>query len=85
MTDELIRYDAVGLGERIRQKEISPMELPEAAIDQIEGRIQDMTSQPAMSVPLYWNKADIPIGVQFAGRFGDEGTLFHLAAQLEND
>ena len=36
-----------------------------------------------MSVPLYWNEDIIPIGVQFAGRFGDEATLFRLAAQLE--
>lgn len=46
-------------------------------------RTQNITGEPAMSVPLYWNKDNIPIGVQFAGRFGDEATLFRLAAQLE--
>ncbi len=41
------------------------------------------TGQPAMSVPLYWNEAGLPIGMQFVGRFGDEATLFRLAGQLE--
>ena len=46
-------------------------------------RIQNLTGQPAMSFPLFWNQNNIPIGVQFAGRFGDEATLFRLASQLE--
>jgi amidase len=43
----------------------------------------NVTGQPAMSVPLHWNDAGLPIGMQFAARFGDEAMLFRLAAQLE--
>lgn len=43
----------------------------------------NQTGQPAISLPLYWNTAGLPIGVQFVGRFGDEATLFRLAAELE--
>jgi len=41
------------------------------------------TGQPAVSLPLHWSPAGLPIGVQLAGRFGDEATLFRLAAALE--
>jgi amidase len=44
--------------------------------------LANFSGLPAMSVPL--GEADaLPIGVQFVGRFGDEATLFQLAAQLE--
>ena len=43
----------------------------------------NVTGQPAMSVPLYWNAAGLPIGTQVVGRFGDEATLFRVAGQLE--
>jgi len=41
------------------------------------------TGQPAISLPLHWSAGGLPVGVQIAGRFGDEATLLSLAAQLE--
>jgi amidase len=47
------------------------------------GVVANLTGNPAMSVPLCWNGAGLPIGVHFLGRFGDEATLLRLASQLE--
>jgi amidase len=46
-------------------------------------QLANFTGQPAMSVPLYWTEQGLPCGVQFIAPFGDERTLFRLAARLE--
>ncbi len=43
----------------------------------------NMTGGPAMSVPLYWNEAGLPIGMHFMADYGGEDKLFRLAGQLE--
>jgi amidase len=45
--------------------------------------IFNITGQPAVSLPLHWSDDGLPIGLQFAGRFGDEKCLLQLSAQLE--
>ncbi len=43
----------------------------------------NFTGQPSLSLPLAWDSAGLPIGMQFTGAYGDEATLYRLAGQLE--
>jgi len=45
--------------------------------------VYNATGQPAISLPLHWNAAGLPIGVMLGSAFGAEDVLFRLAAQLE--
>ena len=67
------------IGQQTDQVELLRVVLPYAAFTSV----YNISGQPAMSVPLYWNAQQVPIGVMFAGRMNDESTLFRLAGQLE--
>ena len=43
----------------------------------------NLTGQPALMLPLGISEGGLPLGTQLVARFGDEATLFRLAAQLE--
>lgn len=38
---------------------------------------------PVATLPLHWNYAGLPIGVQVATKYGDKATVFRLSTQLE--
>ncbi len=62
-----------------RMSSFSPEGITDRRVDISFTQIANITGNPAMSVPLYWNDAGMPIGTQFIGRYGDEATLFRLA------
>jgi amidase len=68
-----IRNDADPAADFEAQKRFTPYTAP-----------YNMSGQPAVSIPLFWNEAGLPIGIQLIGRPCDEVTLLRLAAQLES-
>jgi amidase len=42
-----------------------------------------MTGQPAVSLPLHWTPAGLPVGVQLVAAYGREDIVVRVASQLE--
>jgi amidase len=63
-----------GTIDRIAKQNLAPVPFTQLA---------NLTGTPAMTLPLHWTGEDLPLGVQFVGRMGDEATLLQLAAQVE--
>jgi amidase len=70
---------------------IDPVRVDPKEVNQRQGTIFpftppfNFTGQPSMSLPLWQSEGGLPVGMMFTGRYGDEGTLFRLAAQLEKE
>jgi Asp-tRNA(Asn)/Glu-tRNA(Gln) amidotransferase A subunit family amidase len=79
-------YDAVGLAKLVREGQTSPEALLEAAITRVDARNPELN---AVVMQMYDEArgsigAGLPVGLQFAGRFGDEALLLRMAGQLEH-
>jgi amidase len=60
------------LGATMRASAIIPFTMP-----------FNITGQPAVSVPVQWNDAGLPIGMQLVAAYGREDLLIQVASQLE--
>jgi len=45
--------------------------------------IWNVTGMPAVSLPLHWTPAGLPVGIMLAGRPGEDAPLIRLGAQVE--
>ena len=72
-----------GLGRLMRMSGIPDRIAVETLAKTPFTQLANITGQPAMSVPLYWNRDNLPLGVQFIAPSGEEAVLFRLASQLE--
>jgi amidase len=68
---------------------LDPVNVPPREFNQRQGQVfgytppYNMTGQPSLSLPMGMSSTGLPIGMMFTGRYGDEATLYRLAAQLE--
>jgi amidase len=76
---------ATGLGKKVINKNTLEMIIDKSVYQTPFTPIANITGQPAMSVPLHWDKYGLPHGAQFMADIGDDKTLFMLGHQLETE
>ena len=47
-------------------------------------QLQNVTGQPAISLPLHWTAEGLPVGAQVIGRLGEDFTLIQLVSRISN-
>ena len=68
-----------------RNNPADPGETGRIAVDWIPFTSQfNTTGQPAVSLPMHWNEAGLPIGVQLVAGYAREDVLIRVASQLES-
>ena len=68
--------------ETLRNKILNRL-IPQSLWYAPDALLQNITGQPAISVPSYWTEDGLPLGVQFVGRYGEENNLIDIASQIE--
>ena len=77
-------FISTGLGKRIINKRFLDALIDKSLFQTPFTPIANMTGQPAMTVPLYWDKSGLPHGAHFMANVGNDGILLFLAKQLES-
>ena len=68
-----------------RNNPADPGETGRIAVDWVSFTSQfNTTGQPAISLPLHWNAAGLPIGVQLVAAYAREDVLLRVSSQLES-
>jgi len=77
-------FISTGLGKRIINNSFLDALIDKSLFQTPFTPIANMTGQPAMTVPLYWDKNGLPHGAHFMADNGNDGILLFLAKQLES-
>lgn len=74
---------STGLGSRVCSDKFFDSVIEKSLYQTPFTPIANMTGQPAMSIPLYWDQHGLPHGAHFMAAEGNDRLLFKLAGQLE--